>query len=73
MDAALKALAEPRRREILRLVFFEEAEREEVCLKLGVRAEYLRVLLHRAKEKFAQAYLRKGRSKSEPARTQFCW
>ena len=60
-------------REILRLVFFEEAEREEVCLKLGVRAEYLRVLLHRAKEKFAQAYLRKGRSKSEPARTQFCW
>ena len=59
-------------REILRLVFFEEAQRDEVCLKLGVRAEYLRVLLHRAKEKFAQAYLRKGHSKSE-ARTQFSW
>jgi RNA polymerase sigma-70 factor (ECF subfamily) len=59
-------------REILRLVFFEEAQREEVCQRLGVRSEYLRVLLHRAKEKFAQAYLRKGRSKSE-ARTQFCW
>jgi RNA polymerase sigma-70 factor (ECF subfamily) len=56
-------------REILRLVFFEEAEREEVCKKLGVRSEYLRVLLHRAKEKFATAYLRK----SEEPRTLFCW
>jgi RNA polymerase sigma-70 factor (ECF subfamily) len=60
-------------REILRLVFFEEARRDEVCLKLGVRSEYLRVLLHRAKEKFAQAYLRKGHSKSEAARPLFCW
>jgi RNA polymerase sigma-70 factor, ECF subfamily len=56
-------------REILRLVFFEEAEREEVCKKLGVRSEYLRVLLHRAKEKFAAAYLRK----SEEPRTLFSW
>jgi RNA polymerase sigma-70 factor (ECF subfamily) len=59
-------------REILRLVFFEEARREDICEKLGVGAEYLRVLLHRAKEKFAQAYLRKNRSKAE-AHTQFCW
>ena len=46
-------------REILRLVFFEEAARDEICRRLGVRAEYLRVLLHRAKEKFARAYLEK--------------
>jgi RNA polymerase sigma-70 factor, ECF subfamily len=46
-------------REILRLVFFEETERDEVCRKLGVRSEYLRVLLHRAKGRFEQAYLRK--------------
>jgi RNA polymerase sigma-70 factor (ECF subfamily) len=47
-------------REILRLVFLEENDREEVCRKLGVGSEYLRVLLHRAKERFAQAYSRKG-------------
>lgn len=46
-------------REILRLVFFEEAERQDVCQKLGVGSEYLRVLLHRAKARFEQAYLRK--------------
>jgi RNA polymerase sigma-70 factor (ECF subfamily) len=49
-------------REILRLVFFEEAERPEVCKKLGVEADYLRVLLHRAKARFEQAYLRKRES-----------
>jgi RNA polymerase sigma-70 factor (ECF subfamily) len=46
-------------REILRMVFFEEADRGEVCRKLGVEADYLRVLLHRAKARFEQAYLRK--------------
>lgn len=46
-------------REILRLVFLEEASRADVCKTLGVTADYLRVLLHRAKDKFAQAWLRK--------------
>ena len=56
-------------REILRLVFFEETEREEVCKRLGVRSEHLRVLLHRAKERFAEAYLRK---QPNQARTMYC-
>jgi len=61
-------------REILRLVFLEEKGREEVCEKLGVRSEYLRVLLHRAKEKFAQAYLRKrGTASGAHAGTMFAW
>jgi RNA polymerase sigma-70 factor, ECF subfamily len=46
-------------REILRLVFFEEVGRDEVCKKLGVESDYLRVLLHRAKGRFEQAWLRK--------------
>ncbi len=46
-------------REILRMVFFEEAEREVVCQKLGVEAGYLRVLLHRAKSRFERAYVKK--------------
>lgn len=58
-------------REILRLVFFEEAERQEVCARLGVESDYLRVLLHRAKGRFEQAYLRKrGSSGAKPL---FCW
>jgi RNA polymerase sigma-70 factor, ECF subfamily len=47
-------------REILKLVFFEEADRNDVCKRLGVESDYLRVLLHRAKARFEQAYLRKG-------------
>ena len=45
-------------REILRLVFLEETDREEVSRRLGVSAEYLRVLLHRAKGKFEEAFTR---------------
>lgn len=60
---------ESKDREILSLVFLEDAGREEVCRKLGVGSDYLRVLLYRAKEKFARAYRRKGAG----ARIQFCW
>lgn len=45
-------------REILRLVFLEEADRQEVSRRLGVSAEYLRVLLHRAKSKFEEEFTR---------------
>jgi RNA polymerase sigma-70 factor, ECF subfamily len=58
-------------REILRLVFFEEAERQEVCKKLGVESDYLRVLLHRAKARFEQAYLKRG--SGAPVKPLFCW
>jgi RNA polymerase sigma-70 factor (ECF subfamily) len=46
-------------REILRLIFFEEADRKEISERLNVEPDYLRVLLHRAKSKFEAAYLRK--------------
>ena len=45
-------------REILRLVFLEEADRQEISRRLGVSAEYLRVLLHRAKSKFEEEFTR---------------
>ncbi len=47
-------------REILRLVFLEEADRAEICKKLKIDAAYLRVLLHRAKARFQAAGARKG-------------
>jgi RNA polymerase sigma-70 factor (ECF subfamily) len=43
----------PRRdREILQAVFLDEQDKDVVCLQFGVRREYLRVLLHRAKARF---------------------
>ena len=46
-------------REILRLVFFEDADRTAICSRLQVEPDYLRVLLHRAKGKFETAYVKK--------------
>src|SRR5947209_7007464 len=40
--------------QILRLVFLEEQDRDEICRKLGVDRSYLRVLLHRAKLRFKE-------------------
>jgi RNA polymerase sigma-70 factor, ECF subfamily len=39
-------------REILRLIFLEEQEKDEVCRICRVDRSYLRVLLHRAKNRF---------------------
>jgi len=41
-----------RDRELLRAIFLEEKEKDEICREFGVGREYLRVLLHRAKECF---------------------
>ena len=46
----------PKDRNILRAVFFEQRDKNEVCLELGVSREYLRVLLHRAKQQFVAEY-----------------
>lgn len=45
--------------EILRAVFLEEADKEEICRRFGIERDYLRVLVHRAKEKFKVHYLRR--------------
>jgi RNA polymerase sigma-70 factor, ECF subfamily len=41
-------------------VFLEEGERSEICERLKVDGDYLRVLLHRAKERFREAVRRRG-------------
>ena len=43
-------------RKLLRAVFFEQRDKDEVCRELGVSREYLRVLLHRAKQQFMAEY-----------------
>ena len=37
---------------VLRAIFFEERSKDDVCQKFGITRDYLRVLLHRAKQKF---------------------
>lgn len=44
----MEALA-PRDRHILRALFFEERDKDQVCAEMGVDRDYLRVLVHRAK------------------------
>lgn len=41
-----------RDRQILQAVFLDERDKDAVCREFGVRREYLRVLLHRAKIRF---------------------
>jgi RNA polymerase sigma factor (sigma-70 family) len=51
----------PKDREILRMVFFEEADRHLIAETFKVDPDYLRVLLHRAKSRFHTVYVRKDR------------
>lgn len=53
----LEKLSE-RDRRLLREVFLEERDKDEVCRNFGVDREYLRVLLHRAKQAFKSSYLK---------------
>lgn len=47
-----------RDRRLLRQIFLEERDKDEVCREFGIDREYLRVLLHRAKQAFKSAYLK---------------
>jgi RNA polymerase sigma-70 factor, ECF subfamily len=47
-----------RDRELLAALFLEEKDKEQICREFGVEREYLRVLLHRAKERFRSYFLR---------------
>jgi RNA polymerase sigma-70 factor, ECF subfamily len=50
---------QPRDRDLLKAVFLDEKDRDEVCQEFGVDREYLRVLLFRAKQEFKTEYLRR--------------
>ncbi len=48
----------PKDADILRALFFEERDKDEICKEFQVDRNYLRVLVHRAKERFRQQYRR---------------
>ena len=47
-----------RDRRLLREIFLEERDKDAVCVDFGVDRDYLRVLLHRAKQSFKSLYLK---------------
>jgi RNA polymerase sigma-70 factor, ECF subfamily len=54
-----------RDRRLLQAVLLEERDKDEVCAELGLSRDYLRVLVHRAKQSFKSSYL-KRLGKSNP-------
>jgi RNA polymerase sigma-70 factor (ECF subfamily) len=46
-----------RDRRLLQSVLLEERDKDEVCAEMGINREYLRVLLHRAKQSFKAFYV----------------
>ena len=49
----------PRDRALLQAVFLDERDRDEVCREFRVDRDYLRVLLHRAKQEFKTEYIKR--------------
>jgi RNA polymerase sigma-70 factor (ECF subfamily) len=49
----------PRDRDLLKAVFIDERDRDEVCREFKVDREYLRVLLYRAKQEFKSEYVKR--------------
>jgi RNA polymerase sigma-70 factor, ECF subfamily len=43
-------------KDLLRWIFFDDRDKDEVCRELSVDRNYLRVLLHRAKAHFRERY-----------------
>jgi RNA polymerase sigma-70 factor (ECF subfamily) len=54
-----------KQRDLLQLVFIQEKDKDEVCRLLNVDREYLRVLIHRAKDCFRTSYVKKMAAPSE--------
>ena len=55
VKVTLSKLSEKERR-LLKALFFEDKDKDEICQDFGVDRDYLRVLLHRAKQSFRVLY-----------------
>jgi RNA polymerase sigma-70 factor (ECF subfamily) len=60
----------PRDQSLLRAIFFDEKPKDDICREFSVDREYLRVLLHRAKQQFRRLYARssEGNFSASPSR-----
>jgi len=66
----LEELSE-RDRRLLKEVFLEDRDKDDVCRDFGVDRDYLRVLLHRAKQSFKSVYLNKLAAKAGKTGSKF--
>lgn len=48
--------------QLLRWLFFDECDKDEVCRRLSIDRNYLRVLVHRAKARFREGLLKHERA-----------
>jgi RNA polymerase sigma-70 factor (ECF subfamily) len=48
-----------RERRLLQSVLLDERDKDEVCAELGLSRDYLRVLVHRAKQSFRSSYMKR--------------
>jgi RNA polymerase sigma-70 factor, ECF subfamily len=55
VQRALAALPQ-KEKDLLRWLFFEERDKDDVCAELKIDRNYLRVMLHRAKARFREQY-----------------
>jgi RNA polymerase sigma-70 factor (ECF subfamily) len=55
-----------RDRRLLQSVLLEERDKDEVCAEMGLSREYLRVLVHRAKQSFKSWYLKRLSETRDP-------
>jgi RNA polymerase sigma-70 factor, ECF subfamily len=67
-----QALAElpSRDQDLLRAVLMEERDKDTICAEMGVSREYLRVLLHRARQSFISTYDRPPAQEKRVARRE---
>ena len=56
---ALNALPD-KEKDLIRWLYFEERDKDEICRELNVDRNYLRVLLHRAKARFKDQFVEEG-------------
>lgn len=61
-----------RDRRLLRALFLEEKEKDQICSEFRVDRDYLRVLLHRAKQSFKSLYEKAERAPLRRALTEGC-
>jgi RNA polymerase sigma-70 factor (ECF subfamily) len=56
----------PQDKNLIRWLFFEDRDKDDVCRELQVDREYLRVLLHRAKQRFRERFAGREQRRDEP-------
>jgi RNA polymerase sigma factor (sigma-70 family) len=57
----------PKDRGILKMLFFDETGKDEICQRFGVDRRYLRVLLFRARNRFKAVLVKRARVEGTPA------